>query len=288
MSLPSWGAGLSPGNTVAPATVADPMSPTADATISALRSTHDELTAVVRDLSDEQLLAPSGASEWPVAQVLSHLGSGAEIGRATLLAATGEGEALGDGFNQSVWDRWNAMSPREQADAFVTSDAELVAAYEALTPEQRSELQVSLGFLPAPVALASYAGMRLNEAAQHSWDARVAFDDDAAIDETTASLLVDHFADGLGFMLRFTGKADQVGEPALVTLGDLDHALSVTDSVSLVAANGGSTATAALVGPADAVARLISGRLTPRWTPEGVSVSGNVDLDDLRRVFPGY
>jgi hypothetical protein len=43
-----------------------------------------------------------------------------------------------------------------------------------------------------------------------------------------------------------------------------------------------------LVGPADAVARLISGRLTPRWTPGGVSVSGNVDLDDLRRVFPGY
>ena len=102
------------------------MTPTADATISALRSTHDELAAVVRDLSDEQLLAPSGASEWPVAQVLSHLGSGAEIGRATLLAATGEGDALGDGFNQSVWDRWNAMSPREQADAFVASDAELV------------------------------------------------------------------------------------------------------------------------------------------------------------------
>ena len=73
-----------------------------------------------------------------------------------------------------------------------------------------------------------------------------------------------------------------------MTLGDLDHALSVTDSVALVAANGGSAPTATLVGPADAVARLISGRLTPRWTPEGVSVSGNVDLDDLRRVFPGY
>ena len=67
------------------------MTATADATISALRSTHDELAAVVRDLDDEQLLAPSGASEWPVAQVLSHLGSGAEIGLATLRAATGDG-----------------------------------------------------------------------------------------------------------------------------------------------------------------------------------------------------
>jgi hypothetical protein len=56
--------------------------------------------------------------------------------------------------------------------------------------------------------------------------------------------------------------------------------------VALVPAGGEATAT--LVGPADAVARLLAGRLTPRWTPEGVSVSGNVDLDDLRRVFPGY
>ena len=49
-------------------------------------------------------------------------------------------------------------------------------------------------------------------------------------------------------MLGFTGKADQVAEPALVTLGDLDHALSVTDSVALVAADGGATATATLRG----------------------------------------
>ena len=264
------------------------MAPTADATITALRSTHDELAAVVRGLTDEQLLAPSGASEWPVAQVLSHLGSGAEIGLATLHAATGEGPQPGDGFNQSVWDRWNALSPREQADAFLGSDESLVAAYEALTAEARDGLQVSLGFLPAPLPLDAYAGMRLNEAAQHSWDVRVAFDDGAAIDDTTAILLVDHLAGGLGFLLGFTGKADQVGEPALVSLGDLEHDLSVTDSVALVPATGNGDATAALVGPADAVARLLSGRLTPRWTPEGVSVTGNVDLDDLRRVFPGY
>ena len=174
------------------------MTPTADATISALRSTHDELAAVVRGLSDEQLLAPSGAAQWPVAQVLSHLGSGAEIGRATLRAATGAGEAPGDGFNQSVWDRWNALSPREQADAFLTADDALVATFEALTPEQRSDLQVDLGFLPAPLPLASYAGMRLNEAAQHSWDVRVAFDDHAAIDDGTSRLLVDHLGNGLG------------------------------------------------------------------------------------------
>ncbi len=267
--------------------VADRMTATADATISALRSTHDELLVVVRDLDHEQLLAPSGASEWPVAQVLSHLGSGAEIGLATLRAATGEGGAPGDGFNQSVWDRWNAMSPREQADGFLAADAAVVEAFEALTPEQRSGLQVTLGFLPRPLPLASYAGMRLNESAQHSWDVRVAFDDDAAIDAPTASLVVEHYATGLGFLLGFIGKADAVSEPAVVALGDVGFALSVTDTVALVPTDD-AVATATLTGPPDAVARLISGRLTPRWTPEAVTVSGNVDLDDLRRVFPGY
>ncbi len=263
------------------------MTPTPDATISALRSTHDELVSVVRGLTDEQLLDPSGASEWPVAQVLSHLGSGAEIGLATLDAATGKREPLGDGFNQSVWDRWNAMSPREQADGFVDADEALVAAYEGLSPEQRSDLQVKLGFLPMPLPVASLAGMRLNEAAQHSWDARVAHDDDAAIPDDTASLVVEHYATGLGFLLGFIGKADALPEPAVVTVGDLGLSLSVTDTVALVPA-ADAEATATFTGSADAVARLLTGRLTPRWTPEGVTVTGNVDLDDLRRVFPGF
>ena len=50
--------------------------------------------------------------------------------------------------------------------------------------------------------------MRLNEAAQHSWDVRVAHDDDAAIADDTASLVVEHYATGLGFLLGFIGKAD--------------------------------------------------------------------------------
>ena len=263
------------------------MSPTADATISALRSTHDELAEVVRGLTDAQLRDQSGAAEWPVAQVLSHLGSGAEIALATLRAATGEGEAPGDGSNQSVWDRWNSMAPREQAEGFLDADEALVGAFEALTPEQRSEVQVSLGFLPRPLPLATYAGMRLNEAAQHSWDARVGSDPGAVIEDSSAALVVDHLANGLGFLVGFTGKADALPEPALVTLGDLGVALSVTDAVALAPADEDG-ATARLHGSADAVARLLAGRLTPGFTPDDVSVTGNVGLADLRRVFPGY
>ena len=46
--------------------------------------------------------------------------------------------------------------------------------------------------------------------------------------------------------------------------------------------------TATFIGPLDALVRLVAGRLTPARTPAGVEVIGDVTLDELRKVFPGY
>jgi uncharacterized protein (TIGR03083 family) len=254
-----------------------------DATIAALRATHDELATVVGSLSDEQLSGPSGATEWTVAQVLSHLGSGAEIALGGLRQAL---DGTPRQTNEQVWDRWNAMAPREQADGFLAADARLVESVEGLDDGQRQGVRVDMGFLPEPVPVLTYAGMRLNEAAHHSWDVRVALDPGAAIDDDTASLLLDHFAGDLGFLLGWTATADTVGEHAVVSLGDTGHALEVGERVSLVGPD--PAPTAALTGTADHAARLLSGRLRPEHTPEAVRVTGNVSLDDLRKVFPGY
>jgi len=255
-------------------------------TIAALRATHDDLAALVHALTDEQLAAPSGASEWTVAQVLSHLRSGAEIGLATLETALTAGPAAEPGFNQSVWDRWNAMSPRDQATNFLHHDARLVAAYEALTSEQRTAAQVDLGFLPQPLPLESFAGMRLNESAQHSWDVRVAFDPSAAIPADTAAVLAEHLAGALGFLVGFIGKADALAAAAVVDIEGTGYGITVTDTVALVAAPADPTAT--FSGPLEAALRLVGGRLGPAYTPEAVKVTGAVSLDDLRRVFPGF
>jgi uncharacterized protein (TIGR03083 family) len=262
------------------------MTPLADRSIAVLRATHDDLAALVPGLTDEQLTGPSGASEWTVAQVLSHMGSGAEIGLATLQTALAAGPAAGPDFNQSVWDRWNAMSPREQATNYLDHDARLVAAFEGLTSEQRSTGQVDLGFLPEPLALASFAGMRLNEAAQHSWDVRVAFDAAAAIPANAAAVLAEHLAGGLSFLPGFIGKADALAAPVVVDVEGSGYGLVVTDKAAVVADPADPTAT--FTGPLEAAIRLVGGRLRPANTPESVKVTGAVTLDDLRRVFPGY
>ncbi len=99
------------------------MSTLADKTIAALRTNHDNLVAFVRDLDADDLVRTSGASEWTVAQVFSHLGSGAEIGLATLRAAL-DGQDAPDGeFNQSVWARWNAKSHGRSAWSSVSPSA---------------------------------------------------------------------------------------------------------------------------------------------------------------------
>lgn len=266
------------------------MTSPADATIAALRSNHDELAAVVRTLSDAQLTLPSGASEWTVAQVLSHLGSGAEISLAGLRAATGDAPPPADDFNRSVWDRWDAMSPREQADGFLVSDASTVTAFEALTPEQRDSVQLSLGRRPGLVptlSLAGYAAMRLNEAAQHSWDARVAIDPAAGLNAAATDALAAQLSGELSFLLSLISRADTVDTPTTVTIGASGYGIALAPgSVALLKSPTGATAT--FTGPLEAALRLMNGRLRPEHTPAGTEVTGAVSLDALRRAFPGF
>ena len=126
--------------------------------------------------------------------------------------------------------------------------------------------------------------MRLNELAAHGWDVRVGLDPDAGLHADAAELVLEHYTDGMSFLLGYSGKADAVDGSALVDLGG--YGLVVDDQVSLTKEVGDPTAT--FSGPRESFVRLMSGRLKPEHTPAEVDVTGNVTLDDLRRVFPGY
>jgi uncharacterized protein (TIGR03083 family) len=258
----------------------------ADRTINALRATYDDLAALVPGLTPEQLTGPSGAAEWTVAQVLSHMGSGAEIGLASYGAAIDGTPEPGPDFNPSVWDRWNAMSPQEQADGYLKSDAKLVEKLESLTPEQRETLHIKLGFLPTPLPLASIAGMRLNESAQHAWDIHVGFDPAATLPADSAEIMAEQLSGGLSFLPGFLGKPEALKTPVVVAIEGTDFGFVIGDEVAFSAAVTNPTATFA--GPLEAAIRLIGGRLKPDFTAADITVTGSITLDDLRRVFPGF
>ncbi len=260
------------------------MSDLLDASIAAIRTNHDQLVKLVAGASAEDLKRTSGATEWTVADVLSHLGSGSELWQIKLDAGI-RGVPVPEVDNHKVWDRWNSLPPEEQASAFVEHHGAIVTTLESLDASQRETVEVDLGFLPAPVPLGTFVGMRLNEVANHAWDARVGLDPEAGIEASSAELVLRSLAADLSFLLGFSARVDEI-DPATVLAA---HGFGLRfDGGASVEVGTPADATATFDGPLEAVVRLLSGRLRPDVTPVDVDVTGNVSLDDLRKVFPGY
>jgi uncharacterized protein (TIGR03083 family) len=262
------------------------MTTLASRTIAALRAEHDELAAAVAALSPDQLTGPSGASEWTAAQVISHLGSGAEITLAGYRGSVGEAEPPGPDFNQSVWDRWNAMSPADQAAGWLAANSELVETLEALSADQHDAIKVKIGWLPEPLTLTSFAGLRLNEVVLHGWDVRVGTDPAATLADAHAQVLAEHFAGGLNFLFGFLGKPPAGGAPAVIAIEETPFSFVLDNGAKFT--TDAPAATAAFAGSIESAMRLVAGRLSPEHTPPGVAVTGNISLDELRTVFPGF
>jgi len=71
--------------------------------IATLRNSHERLAALVGAMSEEQLTGQSYDRDWTVAQVLSHLGSGAEIA-LLMLEATLAGQPMDRDAMAPIWD----------------------------------------------------------------------------------------------------------------------------------------------------------------------------------------
>ena len=251
--------------------------------IEVVRRSSDRLWAVVDDLDDAAIAGPSYCSEWSVAQVLSHLGSGAEIFSLFLEAAASGREPPGREAFPPIWDSWNAKSPGAQATDAERADRALVERLEGLDDGQLAALRVAMFGMDLDIA--ALVRMRLFEHTMHSWDVAVTRDLGAELAPDAVDLLVDaigaavpRLAKPLDHELRVRVRTSGPERDLLLVLGS---AVSLTDTGSDGAAD------AELDIPSAALLRLVYGRLDPEHTPEATSAR-RVDLDTLRRVFPGF
>jgi uncharacterized protein (TIGR03083 family) len=174
---------------------------------------------------------------------------------------------------QPIWDVWNAKDPAAQAKDSIEANRRLVERFEALNG---ADFRLNLFGLERD--LDGLAQLRLNEHTLHSWDVAVALDPKATLAPDATALVVDN----LGAIVRWTGKASAGTVHIVTSSPDRSFQLSLADPVTLSEGEGGE---AELRLPAEALVRLVYGRLDPDHTP-ALSVTG-VDLDDLRRTFPG-
>ena len=251
-----------------------------DPWIRALRNSHDTLRAHVEAMDEAAVQRPSYASEWSIAQVLSHLGSGAEIFAQFLGAGLRGEDPPGQDTFGPVWQRWNERSPQAQVTDGLAADDKLLTSIESLDAGQRVGLRLNL--FGMDMDLTGLVGMRLNEHAVHTWDVIVPGDPAATLAADATGLMID----SLGRIAAWAGKPD--GTPLDVTVmttePDRTFALRSAEIVSIQpgrAQDGGPE----LKLPAEALIRLIYGRLDPEHTP-AVEASG-IELDKLRRIFPG-
>jgi uncharacterized protein (TIGR03083 family) len=256
--------------------------------IATLRESHDRLDGLVRSLTAEEVRAQSYDTEWSIAQVLSHLGSGAEISLLTLPGALGEAQPVGREAFPAVWDVWNAKSPDEQAADGLVSDEKQVQALEALTDEQLANIDMDF-FGMMRLDAVGVVRMRLSEHAMHTWDVEVAGDPAASVQQRAVELLIDGMPQ---FVLRRAGKPSAGPFRVRITTIDpaRDYLLSAGESVTITewpGETGGVGDVAHLTMPAEALLRLFYGRLDPDHTPS--SVSGDAEsLSKLRAMFPGF
>ena len=247
--------------------------------VSALRASHDRLSAIVAGLDADGLRAQSYDKDWTIADVLSHLGSGAEIFSLSLEAGVTGGEPPTMADFQPIWDTWNVRPPEEQAEQSVALNEALVSRIESLTPAEREAFSITM-FGRMTLDLAGFLGMRLSEHAVHTWDVAVALDPDARIAPEAVGLLTVRLPTMAGFM----GKKQE--EPSLVEVSTTDPAVTFTLDTGGVALSPGSTgATASLALPAEAFVRLVYGRLDD---DADVTSADGVTVPELQAVFPGF
>jgi uncharacterized protein (TIGR03083 family) len=251
-----------------------------------LRRGRDELAKQVVAFTDEDLARQSAAADWDVSQVLSHLGSAAEIGVATLEAAVAGQDPPGQETNPPIWDRWNAMSRVERSAAWAEWTERNQSAFESLDDAALSALRVKFSFFPAPIDAVALAGMRLSEQALHHWDVAFAFDHDATIPESAAELLIDRVPG----MMRWAGHADKwsggQGRISITTTApERMWTLRIADAVDIEESR--SDAPIGLTLPAETFIRLIAGRLRDA-DPSRIHMHGPATLADVGAMFPGF
>jgi uncharacterized protein (TIGR03083 family) len=242
------------------------------ARLEGLRASARRLQDLVTSLSPDALRQQAYPSEWTIADVLSHLGSGAII---TLQRLEGEADA------QAIWDEWNAKTPDAQASDALVADQELLGRLDSLTEEDQRTLRFPMG--PLELDLASFLGLRLNEHVVHTWDVAVALDRLATIPSDAAELVVDN----LSMIGRFAGKPTGAERTISVRTTEPTRYFVIDLQPEAVALSSGDpTESPDIELPAEAFVRLVYGRLDVDHSP--TTTNDEAILDELRRAYPGF
>lgn len=250
-----------------------------------LAAVHDSsrtLRELVAGLTEPQLNAPSYAGDWSVAQVLSHLGSAAEIGTVLLQRGmAGDDSAPTPQDTGPVWERWNALAATEQRAQWIQADTTHRDTLRTVV-----EKPVRVPYFAGLLTVKDYAGYRLSEQSLHGWDVAVALESTAAIAPAEVSLLWQRL-DLVATRFRAPDALARLSPRQIAvhtSSPNRTYCLTLGTELHLLPCEAADPS-AVLRGSAEAVLRLVYGR---HRDTDDVTVDGALTLADMQALFPGY
>lgn len=257
--------------------------------IAAVRTSHDRFAALVAPLGEGEVTGRSYDTDWSIADVASHLGSQAEIFGMFLESGLTGAPAPGAEAFGPIWDRWNALRPVTQVADSVRANEAFVSRVEGLSDAEREAFSMSL--FGSEQDLGGLLAVRLGEHALHVWDVAVALDPATTVAADAVALLIDtapataaRAGKGVTEIGPVTVKTIDPSRRFRLTVGSEVVLAPLDDEVAddEVAAD---EVAAGVELPAEALLRLVSGRLDPAHTPAGADEE---QLALLRPLFPGF
>ncbi len=258
------------------------MSPDPATWIRNLRFSHERLAALVAAMDVTELEGPSYCAGWSVAQVLSHLGSQAEIFSSLLEAGLRRERGPGEREFSAVWEAWDARGPADKAADSIAANAALVRSLENLGPSDSGRFHLEA--FGRELDLTSFMRLRLSEHAVHTWDVAVPADPEATVAAEAVMLLLPSLPE----------MAARVGKPsdrplAVETLVHEPERHFVLDAAGVRLEPWDRRPIAGLLElRGEALLRLVYGRLDREHQDAARLVGPAVRLDDLRTVFRGF
>ena len=228
-------------------------------------------------LDVDQLRTPAYPTEWDVADVLSHIGSGAVIMERRVEDGLA-GREPKPSSRRRCGRRGTRSRPRGRPPTRWRPIERSVDRFAALDDGERQRLTVALG--PLRFDYDGVVGLRVNEHVVHTWDIAVTFDPSTTLPADALPEMIDD----LELVGRYGGKPIGTERAIRVRTTAPERTFVISLGLDAVTMEQTSAAPGADVElPAEAFIRLVYGRLDPAHSPVPESVS----LAELRRAYPG-
>ena len=165
----------------------------------------------------------------------------------------------------------------------MSANEALVARLESLDSGRLADFELSMFGMTLDAE--RFMSMRLSEHALHAWDIAVASDPSATVAAGSVALLVDV----IGATAARAGKPSEPSLVGIVTAEPERRFVLDSGAVTLEALSpDGALPDRSIQLPAEALIRLVYGRVSDAHPPQGTVTGNSVELSELTAIFPGF